>query len=448
MMKKIISFFKKNKCYFFFFLFCLVMEYFIIYMDYGFDATWEYGMSHAITKGLLPYTDFNTVTTPFFIFLFSIGLFIKDSFFVFLLEFCIAYTIMFYFLYKLLGNKTIYIFLGMSIFLFRGFIPSYNALSFILIVIIMYFENNKSSDLLIGVLLGLLILTKHTIGIPIFILACIGTFDFNKIKNRLIGASVPIILFIIYLMISNSFYEFFDLCFLGLFDFGSKNIVSFSPTYIIAIILFIISIIGLIKNRKDILFYYALGSIMFIIPICDISHCTYYLSIVLIAFLNKYNFNLKYFPYALFITFLVCNIYIRLNYYKKAVYSNFNHYNYTLTYKDGIKYTNRVLNKVKSYDNYVIISYKGMYFDIISDYDISYFDIPLYGNYGYNGTSKMMDRVKNMHDYYFLIDMNKYKKIKNKEIINEQLDVDLINYIINNSDRVDAVEDLVVYYKK
>ena len=451
-MEKIILFIKKN-IYYFFFFFCLFITFFILYNNLGYDALWEYGMSHAITKGLLPYNDFNTVSTPLFIFLFSIGLFIYDSFFVFLLEFCLFYSIIFYFLYKMIGKKTIFVFLVMNIFLFSSFIPSYNTLSFGLIVIILYFEKNKSSDYLIGFLLGLLILSKHTIGIPIFILTCIGTFNFQRIIKRLIGVIGPIIVFLIYLFLTHSFFSFIDLCFLGLFDFGSKNAVSFSPIHVLCIIIFFINMFFILKNKNNILLYYSLGSIMFTIPICDISHSVYYLSIFFIVLLCMDIIYLKrdnyiYFYILFFILLLFINILPRMSSFTQARLSNFNHYQFTLIHEVGKEITENVLNRVSSYDNYVFISYKGMFFDIIADRDITYFDIPLTGNYGYKGTLKMMNKVHNMHDYYFLIDYEMYNGIKRKELKNEQLDVDLIEYIIHNSKRIGKVEDLVIYYKK
>lgn len=165
--KKII---KNNYQYLLFFFFSLFIVLFVIYNELSFDATWEFGMSHAIRNGLLPYKDINTVVPPFFIYLFSIGLFIKDSFATFLIEFCIAYTIMYYFLRKMLNNNSILIIISMSLFLFNGFIPSYNTMSLVLMVILLYLEKENKSDKLIGFILGLLILTKHTIGIPVFFL--------------------------------------------------------------------------------------------------------------------------------------------------------------------------------------------------------------------------------------------------------------------------------------
>ena len=444
------TFIKNNYKYFVFFIFSIFIVYFLMYNDFGFDATWEYGMSHAIRKGLLPYKDFNVVTTPLFIFLFSIGLFIKDSFFVFLFEFCILYLIMYYFLDKLLGRNTIYIFVLIAITLFRAYIPNYNAMSFVLIVIIMYLEKNKSSDKLIGLLSSFLILTKHTIGIPIFIISCIGIKDRKKIKNRLIGLIGPILVFIIYLLITNSYKEFFDLCFLGLISFGTKNTVSFSPTYIISIITFILCIISIIRDKNNVLFYYSLGSIMFIIPICDLSHIVYFLLVFLIAIIDKYNskINFGYFPYIILIILITFNLLYRIDFYKNAVFSSLPHYEYVLFNKKGVSIVNEIKDKVSNYDNFYFIDIRGMYLDIITDNKISYFSVPLNGNHGYNGTEKIINKIKKSHNVYYFVSKEDYELIKTKKLKDSQLNIDLIKYVMDNCVYVDKSSVFSVYYKE
>ena len=44
------------------------------------DVTWNYGMSHAIRIGEIPYKDFNFLIPPLSQYLMSILLFIKDSY--------------------------------------------------------------------------------------------------------------------------------------------------------------------------------------------------------------------------------------------------------------------------------------------------------------------------------------------------------------------------------
>ena len=168
------SFIKKYYKFILFFFFLCFINYFLIYSDYSYDTIWEYGMSHAFVLGQLPYKDFTLVTTPLFIFLFSIGLFIKDNLFVFLLESIISYLIMYIFVDKLLGKNRILFLLVLSLLLFKSFIPTYNSLCLVFIVILMHLEKKNNNDYLMGLILGLLILTKHSIGLSVMFFTFVG----------------------------------------------------------------------------------------------------------------------------------------------------------------------------------------------------------------------------------------------------------------------------------
>ena len=67
------------------------------------------------------------------------------------------------------------------------------------------------------------------------------------------------------------------------------------------------------------------------------------------------------------------------------------------------------------------------------------------GNYGYDGTNKMINRIKNMDDTYFIIDMNNYYYGRIDSW--SQHDCELIDYIMENGECVEKVGDLYkVYY--
>ena len=67
-------------------------------------------------------------------------------------------------------SKKVYILLpltliGYPLCLFSIFFPGYNFILLFLIIIMMFLENRNSNDYLIGFIIGLSIITKHTIGI-------------------------------------------------------------------------------------------------------------------------------------------------------------------------------------------------------------------------------------------------------------------------------------------
>ena len=89
--------------------------------------------------------------------------------------------------------------------------------------------------------------------------------------------------------------------------------------------------------------------------------------------------------------------------------------------------------------------YYSMTYNIINDRDISYFDVFLYGNHGYDGTEKMIKKIKKMNNKYFLINMDEYEKATNGY---SQFNEKIVDYIISVSDLVDSYGRINVYYKR
>lgn len=450
MLLKVFDFLKKNYSVILFFFFLLFLLFFMLYTAFKFDSTWEYGMSHAIRVGEVPYRDFNTVCTPLFIFLFSIGLFVKDSFAMFLLEFAITYTVMFYFLEKIIGKGIVFVVILASVFLYNFFLPSYNSFTFALIILLLYLEKNQKSDYLIGFFLGLLILSKHTIGLPVAFFAIISNFHFENMKKKVMTMMIPIGVFLVYLLVTNSFYEFFDLCFLGLFDFASKNTLVFSYYYFGAFLLVGIMIYMLFQNPKNRLLYYLLGSVFFIIPICDRQHFIFFAELVAICFFEQHSFSKKYLPFCYFIIllFLFVNINVRWSSFRNAKISSYQHFEYTLTEKKNDEAVQLFFDLTKKYQPYTVLSMKGMYFDIISNHEINYFSIPLYGNYGYHGTEKMIQKIEKMHNCYFFVEYSLYHWLKTHPDEQSQFMIELADTVIENAEFVEESGLFWVYYKE
>ena len=90
----------KYLLYFIFFLLCL-----LLFQNNNLDNMWNYGMAHAIRIGEVPYKDFNIISTPLYPIVMSLGLFIKDSYLVYLIEQSILCTILVFFLEKIMDKK-------------------------------------------------------------------------------------------------------------------------------------------------------------------------------------------------------------------------------------------------------------------------------------------------------------------------------------------------------
>ena len=73
----------------------------------------------------------------------------------------------------------------------------------------------------------------------------------------------------------------------------------------------------------------------------------------------------------------------------------------------------------------IFLSADGYYFKLINDIDIDYLDLINSGNWGYNGSSKALNKIKNCKNCVFFLD--------EKEIgLTKQTDQKLLKYVINN----------------
>ena len=421
-------------------LFIIFFSFFLFFSSGDADIIWNYGFSHAIRIGEVPYRDFNMIVTPLYPVIMSIGLFIKDSLNVFFIEQAILLLIFIFILDKLLDKKIYFLILLMlcSYVIY----PNYNYFCMLLIVFLLYLEKNNKSDYLIGFVFSLLFLTKQSIGVFLFIMVLISSFDFNKIKKRIIGFIPMNLIFISYLLITNSFNSFIDLCFLGMFDFSSNTLINFIPA-LFTLPIFIYLIIRIKNNYKDITIYYLIGSFSFIIPIFDSNHACYlYFIFVLILLINhKPNYN-KLFNILfcfLVIGLVYFNYFIinkdRLNNFK---FYNYNHFNYFYVDSDLNKYLNVVSDDYKRRDNNYMFSCDSMIFNIITDKNIDYFSNNNYGNFGYNGINKMKKKIDDMHDVYFYLN----------GCTNKQSATEINEYIIENSQFKYEIMGNKVYYKE
>ena len=423
------------------------------------DIYWNYSFSHAIRIGEIPYKDFNLISTPLFSFLMSIGLFIYDSSSTMILESTIISILIILVLYKLFNNKIKYVFpIFIIFFLIKIFIPTYNLLLLFLILLLILFEKENKSDLSIGILLGLIILSKHTIG---FIITTISLLLVIKNKQRLekrfLGILIPCIIFLIYLLITKSLYSFIDLCVLGLFGFAGNNNYIIKGYLIIILILFIINIILLIKYRKKkpIELIYSLGCISFIIPIIDMYHsllCIFLYIICILLFIldnNKIKINNKY-KKSISLFFTLLNIIMLILCYsllttKPNTRLNLPHFKYTYMDQKQIKIIRGVYNKYNEYnknDKVMMIGKLSSLMDIASDNKITYFNVMLYGNWGYDIDKKVMDKFNNIHNTYIFVEEKQERVYGNQDYFY------IYDYIESNYNKIDSIYNYNIYYKE
>ncbi len=442
--KSILFFLKNNFKYFVVFCFSLFVLVFFEHLN-CWDSIWNYGFSYAFAIGEVPYVDFNMITPGFYNFIMSLGLHISHNNLVFLIEQSILITLTFFIVYKMYGKRAWLFLFFMSIVKYYAFVPSYNFFLMFLTILIIYLEKKDTSDYLIGLLLGFCILTKHTIGIFLVIPSFVFYFkDKKRLFKRFVGCLIPCVIFVIYLLIIGAFKDFFDLCVLGLFDFASKNSEIIIKYAVFSIMLLVLTIVYIIFNKKDILGYYLLSYFSVMIPIFSYYHFSLYLAICSLMLLSILKLSDRYLGIlGISLTMVIFSFYITFNITGEFLGAhNFNYVHLLSGNKKNFEYLNELYLKYDKQSNTNIVSSKNVWIKISNEEKLDYFMLPLTGNYGYNGTKKMIDRVKNGKSTYYIIDMVEY--IGNKHT--GQFDVKLCDYIINNSKLIEEAKGFNVYY--
>ena len=433
-------------------LFFFISLVFIFTLSRG-DTFVNFGFSYAISKGQIPYKDFNMVISPFGPIIYSIGLLLCKNIIVYYLEQAILLTVMIYYVEKIINKKWILFLLCLIIPYPVAFVsviyPGYNFLILLLFIMFIYYFK-KDNNYLLGVLLGLIFCTKQTIGIVLFIPTIYYLFkDRKKFKEMTIGYLIPIFVLLIYLLITGSLYNFIDLCFLGLLDFNNSN----SGIDIFYFILFILGLIYIIyktiKDKKNILMYYVLLFSSVVLPIIDYYHVSLFLIIVVLFIIKDLTINNKLYKYIYLFIGLICIIwsYISVKFLDPLTITNYNNFSLVINTKEYSDTSKKLLKYTDSLDKEVIFFMRGSenyFYKIINNKKLNYFDLPNYGNYGYNGVNKMMKKINKKHNVYFVID----KELIVNENDNQQYIKELGQEVIKKSELVKTIGLYEIYYKK
>ena len=403
------------------------------------DEIWNYGFTYNIANGLIPYKDFNMVITPSYPFLGALFLIIfGKNLLVYHIFNALICTGIFYFM-KITLNKSYYI--VYSILLLVS-LPNYSLFSILLLYIILYLEDNKNNDFLIGIFIGLTFLTKQNIGI-MFVLPSILTKKFKQIKNRTIGFIIPNIIFFLYLIITDSLLFFIDYAFLGLSSFAENNILfsMWGTLTIIAIIYLIYQYV----ITKDIKVLYLLFFQIIAYPIFDTYHVLIPFIPVLGYFLSKLNLVVKVTQVA-FIIFIGIVFAYNIN---NILNGNNRFPNDTNVCKMRILDDNTISN-IKEVSNYLkenkdvyIINDKAYVYKLESDIPINKFDLLNDGNLGKDGDIRLIKEIEYKCREKVCTFLMREDEIYDDTLT--QTNRKIINYINNNYKKVGKIIDLTIY---
>lgn len=440
MFKKFWYLIKKYRLEILIFLICFVLSF--LYSSFlffvGSDEIWNFGFSYNISQGLVIYKDFNVLQMPLF---FMIGsLFIK-IFGDFLISLHILNAIIIASIivicYKIIGFRCLFLFLCFLIFP----VPGYNFLSLFFVFVIIYLvHSNKDNDFLLGLVGGLLFLTKQNIGICLFI--PILFFSKNKIKC-FSSFCIPVLCLLIYFVYNDAVYDFINCCFLGMLDFNENNKFLTLGCFFVEIFSCLYLIFCFVKyvDKRKIITYIFMFQIM-AYPICDIGHTLW--AFIPVFFLIIYLSKVSYFYFLIGIVF---SFVFALTFF--ANFSNLQRF-------DGLYFFRNVGSQVELIDELDLVnkyyndgnkifyvSGDAYFFKLYLNREIDNYDLILNGNMGYNGSQKWIDGVSDVcskEKCVFFVLKEKYY-----EVDFTQLNMDIFSYVVDNYYLIDSDVRYYVY---
>lgn len=481
--------YKYKRIVFFSFLLIFISFCVFSYKLGNMDEIWNFNFSNCISNGLVPYKDFSIIQMPFLPFVLGILLKLTAKE---LIVMRIAATILWFLIYilifkifKILKIKEAMCYLCIFIFslIFKDYYCiDYNIFSVFLTLIVVICElkndyDNKKNNFIIGILGGLTILTKQTIGLTVCaIIVLYKVLLLFKTRNkkdiiliillRVIGIIIPLIFFLTYLLCTNSITYFFDYAVFGLKTFSNKisyiNLV-FNKYFFIRELSILIPVYWFIyllyfikkQNQKYlIILMYSIASFILAFPISDNIHFLFASIVSLIGMVwitnDIFIYVYKHCLYKLFgklsryyilgdLMFIL--LFVILLFYSRPNFTNLSklkHFYYIPVDKE-LEKNIIVVDKyiLKSEKKIYILNFNAAIYMIpIGRYNKDY-DMFLNGNLGQLGEKGQIEKIKN-EDALYLITNNKVKR-------NWQNPEKVRQYIIDNLKIVDKIDFFDVY---
>lgn len=449
------SFVKNNFKYIFLFIFFFCCLQFFFALLSG-DQIYNYGFSYAISRGEIPYQDFNMIVPPVGAFLYAIPLKLFGvSLIIFNLFQALLLCVLFYFLFKLFGKKAYLLLIGLVVTipipivtnLFQG----YNFLLLLELVVLLYLEKSKANDYLIGIILGLAVFTKQTVGFCFCLVSIYYLFkDYKKVIKRLIGVLVPCFIFLIYFLGTKTLGNFLDMCLFGLFDFTTNNSSIgkvFSDFYFYVFLLEIgILIYQIAKDRKRLMYYYLLAYSVVAFPLFDYIHISYFTFPFLFIILDKINVKEVSlgFPACLWSVSFSVIWFLFMYDFKPPYIVNFDNFELFITSETAEEENRYLKSFLNKYPNTIILAENTYFTKISMNLEINHYDLLNYGNHGYNGTNKLINRLVKEKNKYILVNMESYNTQRDRQQTNKEV----MKYVIDNYEKKGVLGDYDVFYKE
>ncbi|MEE3342653.1 MAG: hypothetical protein VZS44_01015 [Bacilli bacterium] len=412
----------------------LTTLYLYFYSLLSLDAVWNYGFAYNISRGLIPYKDYNMIVTPLFSYILSLLILLfGNKFVLYYIFMSVIIVALSYLSYLKIGYRAVYIYMLAVITSNIG----YNVLVLLLfIILINYIDNDEKNDLLIAFIIGLMILTKQTLGILI-----IPSIIFSKKRKKTIAIYfIFLFSFVLYLVINNNMFEFLDYCFFGMFDFTNGNGSKLSILTFVELFICIFLFIKILKMKfKDDKLIYILLFQIICFPIVDGVHFLITFIPILLYLFEKYKFKYKYFEmciYLFIISFFATFNFTQIDFSLNNLYQEKNSFMYGKRlpnyFSDYFKYVSSYIEKYDDYRIYILEA-RAYVTKLELNMAINKYDLINRGNMGYKGSDKY---IKEIDEYcknnkcLFFVDYASYQKKAN------QVSDEIILYVSRNYNSV------------
>lgn len=462
-------------------------ETFFVLLNCG-DELWNFANSYKMFNGYKIYEELNVIITP--LFFYFVQIFFK-LFGATMLTFRIYNVLIFsslfiliYFIFKnlkIVRRRSIF-YTIILLFIFNGMVSggaNYNILALIPILLnLLLILKEKENNILTGFMLFITFLIKQNIfvyyAIGIFIYKIITKknkkqFIINIIKVYSI-AFIGIIIFLIYMYLDNNLYYFIDYCFLGIFEFGAKNVgISFLQiqfTYLsVMIVIFNLIIINIKKVNKNmekcvinnikVLLSFGVPMLLIQYPIANYYHATLASTIILISFIytiemiliKNLEINVKKEKILYTICIAIFLLYIIYLLGKAVINENIimeteGAYSGVLFNKED-KEDKEIVSQYIKYqedngNNVIILSHKANLYNINLNKNNGIFDLYFLGNLGKGGEQELINQIKELKNTIILTEKSD-KNFIGQEAINAR------NYVKNNWNRVGEIQEYYIY---
>lgn len=391
------------------------------------DEIWNYGFSYNIASGLVPYVDFGLLQTPLYFFYQGLALFFFGSHLVvFHLANALLTTITCMLFMRLFGKNCLLLFC----FFLEFWIPTYSLMCLTGLGVVCLLEKEGRSDFILGIVLGLLVLTKQNIGV-VLLLVGLCSKSWNTVGKRCLGAFLVGLFFFAYLFLTQSFAGFVNYAVLGVFEFTKNTLVV--PMIMIVFILGLLALAWAFwKYPKDrnLLKYIVAFQIM-AVPLFDGYHVLFSLFPIGCYFLSKVTL-----PRTVVVIGAIAFIFLNL----QSSYFTFSkgkeRYSHPISFMTGRKLNvdfSKALKQVCDYidrhpnEKVFFLDYNAFLVRLELGQNPTQFDYMLEGNMGYHGVKNMITSLETICSTEKCTFIFRYPKVQNLQLSDE-----IIEYVRKN----------------